>query len=351
MRKIDNIKVVLKKFRGASAKDFLSNELKALGKEKHHNVVEVLDFYRQPYPCLVTRFIDGPTLSDYIKRFGPLPEATAIEVLRDIGGGLKHLHNKNHVVHRDLKPDNIILEGADLKAVLIDLGLGKTADNTSKMPGATNHCQGTYRYMAPEMLDPNKDDGQFHFSPKTDIYALGIIMWQIFTGEIPYAEIKTQQKLIKGVLDGNRPSLKNIKVSSHLVGLMQKCWDADDKQRPSIEEFLNQLSLEGNGGLAHERVDFHVTSGNAVLSAIGLTVQENSVDTFTAEYSEHLTSYSNATIQDDSSSLESADPLAIGKSPEGEVTKNKNTEEETRLDEVTVTYETDDKNIQVILCI
>jgi serine/threonine protein kinase len=344
------MKVVLKKFRGPRAETFLSNELKALGKEKHPNVVEVLDFYRQPYPCLVTRFIDGPTLSDYIKRFGPLPEATAIEVLRGIGKGLEHLH-KDHVVHRDLKPENIILEGVELKAVLIDLGLGKTAETTSMMQGATDHCQGTYHWMAPEMMDPNKDDGKFHWSKKTDIYALGIIMWQLFTGEMPYAEIKMPQKLIKGVVDGNRPSLENVKVSSHLVGLMQKCWDADDKQRPSIQEFLNQLSMEGNGGLAHQRVDFHVTSGNAVLNAIGLTVQENSVDTFTAEFSEHLTTNSNATIQDVSSSLESADPLAIGKSPEGVVTKNKNTEEETRLDEVTVTYETDDKIIQVILCI
>ena len=345
------MKVVLKKFRGARAETFLSNELKALWerKEKHPNVVEVLDFYWQPYPCLVMRFINGPTLSDHLKNCGPLPEATAIEVLRGIGEGLKHLH-KNHVVHRDLKPDNIILEGEELKPVLIDLGLGKSADATSMMSGATNHCQGTYRYMAPEMLGPNKDDGQYHFSPKTDIYALGLIMWQIFTGEIPYAEIKMPQELIKGVLDGNRPSLENVKVSPHLVGLMQKCWDADDKQRPSVGDFLNLLP-GGNGGLAHKRADFHVTSGNAVSNATGLTVQEYSVETFTAEYSENLTSNSNATMKDDSSSLESADLLVIGKSPESVVTKYKSTEEEIRLDEATLTNETDDKNIQVILCI
>ena len=108
----------------------------------------------------------------------------------------------------------------------------------------------------------------------------------------------------------------------------------------------------GNGGLAHERAHFHVASGNTgLLNATGLTVQEYSVDTFKAEYSENLTSNSNATMKDDSSSLESADLLAIGKSPESVVTKYKSTEEEIRLDEVTVTYETDDKNIQVILCI
>jgi hypothetical protein len=131
---------------------------------------------------------------------------------------------------------------------------------------------------------------------------------------------------------------------------MQKCWDADDKQRPSVGDFLKLLS-GGNDSLAHERADFHVTSRNAVLNAADLTVQEYSVDTFNIEYSENLTSNSNATMEEDSSSLKSVDPSAIGKSPEGDVTKNmNNTEEETRLDEVTVTYETDHKNIQVILC-
>ena len=343
--------VALKKFRGDMAKHILSNELKALWEraEKHPNVIEVLDFYWQPYPCLVMKFIDGPTLSDHLKDCGALNEATATTVLRGIGEGLKYLHN-SHVVHRDLKPDNIILEGREFKPVLIDLGLGKIAETTSMMQGSTVHRQGTYHWMAPEMLDPNEDDGKYHWSKKTDVYALGIIMWQLFTGKLPYAEITVPQKLIKRVIAGIRPPLSEVETgSSHLIRLMQKCWDADPNRRPSVEEFLIQLlpgrndqSRSTTDGFAQGSTDLGGTDG---MSATGITQQDYGVNTIKEEYSANLISNSNATVNMDSRFLNSGNQRYQG----GLGTKN--TEGKAKRDEVTVTYESDYKNIQVITCL
>ena len=247
VRLYDNMKVALKKFRGDKneATDCSITELKALVKLKHPNVINVLEFYWDPAPCLVMEFIDGPTLSEFFTEKGHLPAAIVTKVLRGIGEGLEYLH-RNQVVHRDLKPANIILEGTELKPVLIDLGLAK-----STYEGSTPHLHGTHRWMAPEMLDL-KDD-KFHFSDKSDVYAMGIIMWQTFTGKIPYPEIKMGPDelikigdFIKEVKAGTRPSLSGVTAAPHLIELMKKCWDGLPSRRPSMGEFLLGLSPGGN---------------------------------------------------------------------------------------------------------
>lgn len=266
--------MALKDFRGDV--ESLKNELKALLKLNHPNVIKLLCWYEEPYPCLVTRFIDGGTLQEHLEdNKGPLPAAIAMKVLRGIGEGLKYIH-KEHVVHRDLKPANIILEvlkNGELEPVLIDFGLGKTAESTSMMRGSSVHPQGTYQWMAPEMLNSN-EYGRVEWRKEADVYALGIIMWQIFTGEKPYTGIPMPHPFIAKVTDGTlRPSLINIKASPHLIGLMQKCWDGDYKQRPSADEFLKQLSLEenvlsiANEGSSQESMDVDVTGEVSVISA------------------------------------------------------------------------------------
>ena len=312
----------------------LENELKALLKLNHPNVIKVLDFYKEPYPCLVTIFIDGRTLSEHLEgNKGPLPAAMAMKVLRGIGEGLKYIH-KEHVVHRDLKPDNIILEvlnDGELRPVLIDFGLGKTAESTSMMQGSTVHRQGTYHWMAPEMLSQN-ERGNYKWRKEVDVYALGIIMWQIFTGEKLYAGIGMPHPFMANVVDGSlRPSLTNTKASPHLIGLMQKCWDGDYKQRPSAEEFLNQLSLEKNA----------VSTANEGSNQESMDVDGS--NTAKDAYYENLLSNSIATMK--SVKIGRANSSAIGGIEQAADTKS--TGGQTTLDEDTEAYGRDPKDIQV----
>ena len=321
--------VALKNFRDA---DSLKNELKALLKLNHPNVIKVLDFHEDP-PCLVTRFIDGRTLSEYLEdNKGPLPAAMAMKILRGIGEGLKYIHEE-HVVHRDLKPANIILEvltDGELKPVLIDFGLGKTAESTSMMQGSTINIQGTLKWMAPEMLNQN-EDGNVKWRKEVDVYALGIIMWQIFTGEKLYYGIPMPHLIAEVTYKSLRPSLDNTKASPHLIGLMQKCWDGDYKQRPSAEEFLNQLSLEENV----------VSIANEGSSQESMDVDDS--NTAKEAYYENLLSNSIATLK--SVKIGRANSSAMGGTEQAADTKS--TGDKTALDEDTEAYGRDPKDIQV----
>lgn len=352
VRKSDNMKVALKKFRGTMdrARTSLSNELMALQNRSHNNVIDVLDYYEEPHPCLVMKFIEGKTLSEYLENNkGPLPIATAMKILRDIGDGLKYIH-ENNVVHRDMKPANIILEDKTLKAVLIDFGLGKTAESTSMMQSSSVPIEGSYLWMAPEILKPNKD---VKCRKESDVYAVGIIMWQIFTGKKPYEDenFKWSHELIAFVTEGNhnRPSLSNIKADPHLIRLMQKCWDANYKERPSMKQFLDQLPKIDSG---QESMEVNATRE---ISLLGESAENNSAHfkelsgahTELKEFSTNLsTNNSIATVKNDPSSFKNNPPnsSAMGKKTHG--TSTDNTVVKTALGEVTESYDTDSKNIQ-----
>ena len=346
----DNIKVALKKFRGNAniAKSTASNEVNALRNTNHPNVVEMLDFYEEPFPCLVMKFIDGPTLSKHLKENGPLDIAIATGVLQGIGEGLKHLHDK-HVVHRDMKPANIILEGGELKPVLIDLGLGKTAESTIMMQGSTVHLQGTYQWMAPEMLKPNKNK-KFNCSKESDVYAVGIIMWQIFTGKMPYEEITWPQDLIDIVTAGERPALSDdVTAGPDLISLMQSCWHADPARRPTMEDFLLQLSNSSYGHDAPEEISISGPSGSsAPEDTSGPHLKEC---TETEEYPSNLLSGNSiATVRNDPSTVGIDRPVRSGTQQQS-ISADTTGRKTTTLDEETAPYDTSTKNIQVLVLV
>jgi len=148
--------------------------------------MEVLDFYEVPKPCFVMRFVVGGDLLDYIEMHGALDTNESFVILKGIGDGLKHLHG-NQIVHCDLKSPNILLEddGYSIRPVLIDLGLGRMLeDGPSSSLKDTDGMKGSVVWMAPEMIKDNK------WGSKTDMYALGIIMWEILSGKISLRECR-----------------------------------------------------------------------------------------------------------------------------------------------------------------
>jgi len=127
-----------------------------------------LAFYLMP-------FIQGETLRSRLSRAGELPVSEASRILREVASALAFAHRAG-VVHRDIKPDNIILESeGSLK--LIDLGVVRVPGMEDAPP---EDIPGTLAYMAPEMIDGEPGN------QATDIYALGVTMFRAFTGEFPY---------------------------------------------------------------------------------------------------------------------------------------------------------------------
>ncbi|HEY3101435.1 MAG TPA: protein kinase, partial [Methylomirabilota bacterium] len=154
-----------------------AQEARAIGKLRHPNIVTAFDFTQQgDIAFLVSDYIDGGTLADQLG--SPLPLEYAIGILGPIGGALDYAHARG-VVHRDIKPQNVLLTREGMP-VLTDFGLAKIVGPGSGMTQAGS-LMGTADYMAPELAGGAESAG-----PAADQYALGIIAYQMLVGRHPF---------------------------------------------------------------------------------------------------------------------------------------------------------------------
>eukprot|EP01025_Chloroclados_australasicus_P061853 TRINITY_DN8124_c0_g1_i1.p1 TRINITY_DN8124_c0_g1~~TRINITY_DN8124_c0_g1_i1.p1 ORF type:complete len:1161 (+),score=110.82 TRINITY_DN8124_c0_g1_i1:144-3626(+) len=184
-----------------------------------------------PHLCLVFEYAANGDLSGFIHRYpGKIPEKMIMRIAWEIARGLSVLHPT--VVHRDLKPDNVLLD-EKYKVKLADFGLSKMKENTYLTK--ETHQQGTPAYMAPEVLQ-----GKGSVDEKCDMYALGIIIWEMYTKEKPWKGFIPVQ-IVNQVLNlKNRPQIP-ADCPDCLKDLMERCWAQDPQTRPSAEEFCNQV--------------------------------------------------------------------------------------------------------------
>jgi serine/threonine-protein kinase len=144
----------------------------------HPNVVRVLDVGRDDASgaaYLVMERVDGETLSAHLERRGPLDEAEVRRLGAEIADGMAAAHDRG-IVHRDLKPANIMLTGERPK--IVDFGIAKPLGDRAAVE--TSRRIGTPAYMAPELLTAGL------VSPAADVWALGVILFQLATGQLPF---------------------------------------------------------------------------------------------------------------------------------------------------------------------
>lgn len=164
----------------------------------HPNIVQVYDNGRigAKRPYLVMEYIKGETLADKISRQGSLPLTTAGNILGQICRGLQEAHNIG-IVHRDLKPENILLQDkADRPdwVKIVDFGISHLTEGSQRLT-RTGKMIGTPEYIAPEQLRDRALD------IRTDIYALGIIFFEMLTGQVPFSGETAESILMKHLLD------------------------------------------------------------------------------------------------------------------------------------------------------
>jgi eukaryotic-like serine/threonine-protein kinase len=159
----------------------MRREAEALRGIDHPNVIKVLDTGEtlSGVPYLVLEALPGETLGDYLRRQGTPPFELALTLVRQAAQGLCAAHRAG-VVHRDVKPDNFVLLGPigepyGLK--LIDFGMAKLSSGTGS---GTHSILGTVEYMAPEQILMEAVDA------RTDVYSLGVVMFRLFTGHLPF---------------------------------------------------------------------------------------------------------------------------------------------------------------------
>jgi serine/threonine protein kinase/Leucine-rich repeat (LRR) protein len=144
---------------------------------RHENVVQVYEVGEQPLPHLAMEFIPGETLQQRLDRTGPLDVQETLRIGRQIAEGLAAAHATD-LIHRDIKPGNVLLEGGQQKVKITDFGLARAADDASMTQSGT--IAGTPMYMAPEQALGHPLD------QRADLFSLGSVLYQMVAGRPPF---------------------------------------------------------------------------------------------------------------------------------------------------------------------
>jgi eukaryotic-like serine/threonine-protein kinase len=158
-------------------------EARAAAKLKHPHIVTVYDAIQIDGQLIIAmQYVEGRTLRDELAQ-GPLPFDRTLVILEQIASALDYAHQRG-IVHRDVKPANILLEdtGQEVQATLLDFGLAKAMEASTALT-SQGTLLGSPEYMAPEQADPNRAS---EIGPATDRYALGIVAYQLLAGRVPF---------------------------------------------------------------------------------------------------------------------------------------------------------------------
>jgi serine/threonine-protein kinase len=178
------------------AERFLA-EIKTTAHLQHPHILSLFDSGGQVY--YVMPYVEGESLRDRLDREKQLPVEEAIRIAREVADALHYAH-QHGVVHRDIKPENILLHGGH--AQVADFGIALAASRTeggSRMT-ETGMSLGTPHYMAPEQAM-----GEREITPRADVYALGVVLYEMLTGDPPFTGSTPQAIVAKVLTEAPRP--------------------------------------------------------------------------------------------------------------------------------------------------
>jgi serine/threonine protein kinase len=240
------VKILLPRLsRDPAAVERLRREATIAMRLNHPNVCPILrmgEADRMIY--LVMPYLEGEPLSEHESRRGPFAVAEAVPLLQQICQGLQHAHELQ-IIHRDLKPENIMLvpdgigEGSEprFRAVVMDFGLAKerrAGPEVAKLT-ATGIVLGTPEFMSPEQIRGKPLDG------RSDVYALGILAFELFTGQLPFAGKSAQETMIAR-LRGSPVKLRDLRpeLPAKLEAVLLRCLDINPVGRfQSMDELAH----------------------------------------------------------------------------------------------------------------
>ena len=199
------------------------NELKFARKVSHRYVCRVFDIYEEEGTHYITmEYVPGEDLKSLIRRVGRLTPSKAVTIARQVGEGLIEAH-RHGVIHRDLKPQNIMID-TDGNARIMDFGISRFV--LSKGQTEVGMIVGTPEYMSPEQVDGKALDG------RSDIYSLGIILFEMLTGRVPFeGETPFSIAVKHKTEEPESPSRINAVIPEELSRLILSCLEKNKDRR------------------------------------------------------------------------------------------------------------------------
>ncbi|XP_063773063.1 mitogen-activated protein kinase kinase kinase 7 isoform X2 [Pseudophryne corroboree] len=226
--------VAIKQIESESERKAFIVELRQLSRVNHPNIVKLYGACLNPV-CLVMEYAEGGSLYNVLHGAEPLPYYTAAHAMSwclQCAQGVAYLHSMKPkaLIHRDLKPPNLLLVAGGTVLKICDFGTA--CDIQTHM---TNN-KGSAAWMAPEVFEGS------NYSEKCDVFSWGIILWEVITRRKPFDEIGGPAfRIMWAVHNGTRPPLiKNL--PKPIESLMTRCWSKDPSKRPSMEEIVKIMT-------------------------------------------------------------------------------------------------------------
>ena len=252
--RLDRIVAVKMLLRGAlgplghdSGRERFRREALTLSRLSHAGIATVFDFHSEgDQEFLVMEFVPGGTLESRLRE-GPLP----LEQIQSLGAAVADALEDAHchgVLHRDLKPANIALT-TDGRPKILDFGLARllSGDAVTGRLTQAGSVMGSLAYMAPEQLASEEED------PRTDVYALGVTLFELATGRRPFAQDRPQA-LMFAIVNTPAPSVRSFRpdATAHFDHLIASCLEKDRSRRPAsaaaVADSLRRPPANGERG-------------------------------------------------------------------------------------------------------
>jgi len=232
----------------------LAREARAVARLHHPNILEVFDFSAADAQnaYIVTEYIRGRTLRQYLDEGGLEPPELAAMLIHELAAALAHAHEEG-VIHRDLKPENVMVrEDGVLK--LMDFGIAKLLETEERMT-VTGALVGSPAHMAPEIIEG------LEAGPEADVFSLGIMLYAFVTGRLPFSAPNTTATL-KRILDGayEDPRRRVDALSDELSEIISRCLQRDRHHRYPNAGGLRDALADYLTGLGFPRVNEELAS-------------------------------------------------------------------------------------------
>jgi len=234
-------------------------EALAASRVRHPHAIDVTDFGvdQRNRPFIVMELVEGKTIGELLRQIGPFTVERTAGILRQVAGALEAAHSAG-VIHRDIKPDNIMIaeyEGGDWVEVA-DFGVAKIQEDVNRRAALTgaNFIIGTPRYMSPEQCEEKPVDA------RSDIYSLGVVVYEMLTGDAPFEGNSTRLLIAHSTEPPMPLSLKRPDVPPAVEAVVMRALHKDPSRRPqSALEFSQEFSEAA--GLSQPLDDETLASG------------------------------------------------------------------------------------------